>query len=146
MTGPDRPPGRRLERERGAAGVEMAIMASAFLLATFLAVGGLRISGTQGDVSAAARAAARASAQEYGPAEGQAAAQRVAADSLASLGVACAQLVVTTGGEHRPGGIVTVTVSCEVDLSDVALVGFPGRVEARSTAAELVDVVRGGGS
>jgi hypothetical protein len=68
----------------------------------------------------------------------------VASDALDSLGAACIGLEVEVGGDHRPGGIVTATVICQVDLADVTLVGFPGRTEVRATAAELVDVVRGG--
>lgn len=132
--------------ERGAAGIEMALAASAFLLATFLAVGALRISTTRSDVSASARSAARAAAQAYTPAQAEQGATAVAADVLASHGVACVDLRVRVGGELAPGSIVTATVVCQVDLADVALVGFPGSTEVEATAAEMVDVVRGGGS
>lgn len=65
------------------------------------------------------------------------------ADALADRGVACASLAVTVAGDWSPGGVVVVTVDCEVDLSDVVLAGFPGSSHATGEGIEVVDVIRG---
>lgn len=132
-------------RERGSGGVELAVAFGSVLLVLFFVVGALRVSTTRGDVSAAARAAARAASQTYSAPEAHAEATAVAEDVLAGRGVACRGLDVTLGRDHRPGAIVIVTVTCTVDLGDVVLVGFPGTDTVRATAAEMSDVVRGGG-
>ena len=118
---------------------------SSLLLVLFFVVGGLRIANTRSDVSAASRAAARAAAQGYSAQEGAAAAELVAADVLADRGVGCVGLSVEVSDDYRPGAVVSVTVTCIVDLGDVAIVGFPGTDTVRATAVEMVDVVRGGG-
>ncbi|MDH3681580.1 MAG: pilus assembly protein [Acidimicrobiia bacterium] len=137
------PRGRRYER--GAGGVELAVAFTSLLLALFFVVGALRVSTTRSDVSAAARAAARAASQAYDASDGSAEAARVAEDALVDRGVGCRELGVAASGDYRPGAIVTVTVTCTVDLGDVALVGFPGTETVTATAAEMVDVIRGGG-
>lgn len=131
--------------ERGSGGVELAVAFTSLLLVMFFVVGALRVSNTRSDVSAAARSAARAAAGSYDQAEAQQAAQGVANDALAAKGVACQNLSVTVSALYDPGSIVTATVTCTVDLSDVALVGFPGTETVQASAVELVDVVRGGG-
>ncbi len=132
------------EGQSGAGGVELAVAFSSLLLALFFVVGAMRLSTTRSDVSAASRAAARAAAQTYTAAQAEREATVVAGDLLAERGVGCRGLRVEVSDDVRPGSIVTATVSCRVDLSDVALVGFPGSSNVEATAAELVDVVRGG--
>ena len=139
------PRSTRRRSERGSGGVELAVAFSSLLLVLFFVVGGLRIANTRSDVSAASRAAARAAAQSYDAQEGTAAAKLVAEDVLADRGVGCVTLSVEASDDFRPGAIVSVTVTCTVDLGDVALVGFPGTDTVRATAIEMVDVVRGGG-
>ena len=140
----DRPAARLDRTERGATGVEMAVAASGFILATLLAVGGLRITTTRSDVSAAARSAARAAAQAYTRPEAEDLATGVAGEALAARGVACIDLRIEISGGHEPGELVAATLTCQVDLGDVTLVGFPGRTAVTATAVEMVDVVRGG--
>ncbi|MGF1597614.1 MAG: pilus assembly protein [Acidimicrobiales bacterium] len=130
--------------ERGAGAVELAAAVTALLLALFFVVGALRVSTTRSDVTAAARGAARAAAASYDRAEAMAAAETVAADVLADRGVACVGLDVAVGGDHRPGGVVTATVTCSVSLEDVSLVGFGSSETVTATAVEMVDVIRGG--
>jgi Flp pilus assembly protein TadG len=132
---------RRTRRndERGTAGVEAAFAVVALLLVGFFIIGALRVTNT------AAHAAARAAAAEYDAASANAAANRVAAGVLSDRGVACQGLNVVVGGDLTSGGVVTVEVTCTVDLSDVALAGFPGSRTLTGRGVEQVDVVRGGG-
>ncbi len=130
--------------ERGASAVELAMAFTALLLALFFVVGALRVSTTRSDVAAASRAAARAAAHAYDRPTADAEARRVAVDILADRGVACHDLVVTVSDDYAPGAIVTATVRCTVDLSDVTLVGFGESEVVEASAVEMVDVVRGG--
>jgi hypothetical protein len=50
---------------------------------------------------------------------------------------------VTANG-LRPGGAVTVTVSCTVPLSDLLLLGVPGSRTVSASATSPVDQWRGG--
>jgi Flp pilus assembly protein TadG len=134
----------RCHDDRGSAGVEAAFAVVALLLVGFFIIGALRVTNTGGDANAAAHAAARAAAGEYDLPSANAAANRVAAGVLADRGVACQGLNVNVTGDLASGGIVTVEVTCTVDLSDVALAGFPGSRTLTGRGVEQVDVVRGG--
>jgi Flp pilus assembly protein TadG len=134
----------RCNDQRGTAGVEAAFAVMALLLVGFFIIGALRVTNTGGDANAAAHAAARAAAGEYDLVSANAAASRVAAEVLADRGVACQGLNVAVRGELTSGGVVTVDVTCTVNLTDVALAGFPGSRTLTGRGVEQVDVVRGG--
>ncbi|GAA2975753.1 TadE/TadG family type IV pilus assembly protein [Actinokineospora diospyrosa] len=90
----------------------------------------------------AAHQAARAASLERTPAAAVTAARTTAGTALASAGVVCRSLVVSTvTGGMRPGGTVAVTVSCEVDLGGALLLGVPPR-QLAATAVEPVDLWR----
>jgi Flp pilus assembly protein TadG len=135
---------RRCVDDSGSAGVEAAIAVVSLLAVAFFVIGALRVTNTGGDAQAAARAGARAAAAEYDAGRAQASARRVVAGSLADRGVACRSLGVSVGGDLVAGGIVTVDVTCVVELGDVALAGFPGTRTLTGRAVEQVDVMRGG--
>jgi Flp pilus assembly protein TadG len=130
-------------RDRGSASVEAAIAVVALLAMAFFVVGALRVVGAGSDVSSAARAGARAAAAEYRPAAAQSAAAEVVSSALSDRGVACVDLAVSVSGDLSPGSVVTVDVTCTVDLGDVVLAGFPGSRTVSGHGVEYVDVVRG---
>jgi hypothetical protein len=112
----------------------------------FFVIGALRVTNSGGDVSAAARAAARAAAAERSLGAASGAASQAAVSALAGRGVACVGgPEVAVAGSVEPGGTVTVTVSCVVDLNDTALGGFDGSRTVTGRGVEYVDSVRGGG-
>ena len=130
--------------DAGTAGVETAIALTALLLVVFFAVGAVRITGTNGDVGTAARAAARAAASERTAGSGRSLAGAVAGQILADRGLACiGGPAIETSGAGVPGGVVTVTVTCNVDLGDVVFDGFPGSRAVSASATEYVDALRG---
>jgi Flp pilus assembly protein TadG len=131
--------------DAGSSSIEAAIIAPAFLALLAFGVGGLRIVGANGDVTAAAHEAARAAGSSYSFGSAQRAALRTASAVFDDRGVSCSRLRVTTGGSLEPGGVVTVTVRCTVTLADVVLSGLPGSRTVEVTASEAVDVLRGGG-
>ena len=91
----------------------------------------------------AAHQAARAASIERTPAAADAAAQSTASAALSAAGVTCESLTVDTAtGGLRPGGTVSVTISCSADFGDALLLGVPGRKRLSATAAEPVDTWR----
>ena len=137
-----RPPVERAER--GAGGVELALAATAVLMATCLVVGHLRVAMVRADVEAAARAAARAASRQHGAGAATDAIDDIVHRFLAERGVECRRLHVERRGDLAAGSTVSVTVSCTVLLTDVALAGFPGSVTVVAVGVEPVDVIRGG--
>nr|WP_256388096.1 pilus assembly protein TadE [Allokutzneria sp. NRRL B-24872] len=95
----------------------------------------------------AAHQAARAASIQRHPVAATTAARSSAANALSSAGLACTSLTVdiATGG-LRPGGTVTVTITCAVDLGDALLLGVPGTKRLSATVTEPVDTWRSGPS
>ena len=119
-----RPP----RRERGSATTELVLLTPLLILFVLFIVALGRLAHAHALVGDAAAQAARAATLHYlTPGQATQAAQRTAADALASAGVACAShsTSVDTGNDH-PGGSITVTLQCRVDLSTVIAAGFPG--------------------
>ena len=95
-----------------------------------------RLAGAQIDVDAAASNAARAGSIT----RSQAAAEQTARDDLTARGITCesTDISVNTGG-GRPGGAVTVTLSCRVRLADLSLLAVPGSRVVQASATSPVD-------
>ena len=66
-------------------------------------------------------------------------------DALDQYGMTCA--APTVAGTFTPGGSITVTVSCTVDLGDLTQLGLiPGSRTLTASATEVIDRTRGGGA
>ena len=92
--------------------------------------------------AAAVGARAAAGAQTIGGAN--ALATDVVTESLAQVGMSCGAPGVA--GDFKPGGLVTVTVTCIVDLGDITRLGpIPGSRTFTSSATEVIDRTRGAG-
>jgi len=103
-----------------------------------------RTASAHGQVDDAARDAARSASLERDAGSALAAAQRTAATSLAGNGTACAASDVSVDtAAFAPGGYVTVTVRCDVALSDLGLLGISGTRTVTSTRVSVVDQYRG---
>jgi Flp pilus assembly protein TadG len=126
----------------------MAILTPPLLLVLALAIATGRLVVASNAVDQAAADAARAaSISRTGPAALTAATQ--AADAtLAAQGLQCSALTVSVdaSGFAVPVGqaaTVTVTVTCVVDLTDVAAPGLPGHLTEQSVHTSPLDVFRG---
>lgn len=135
--------GRRHSRgsDAGSTTLELAVLAPGLLLLLGLTIVAGRIVVAGGAVEQAAAAAARSASLSRDARSAQASAREVAQDSLGQQGVRCAQLssaVDTSGFGTRLGApaSVSVEVTCDVELADVAVPGMPGtrRLEARATS------------
>jgi Flp pilus assembly protein TadG len=135
-------------RDKGSAAVETVIGVPAFLLFIALIVGAGRIAIARQAVEAAATEGARsASIARTQPVADHDAATSAAA-TLANQQLQCAttQVVVDTSGFAKPLGTpatVTVTVTCVVNLSDVAIPGLLGTLPITATMASPLDTYRG---
>jgi Flp pilus assembly protein TadG len=132
---------RQPGREDGSATAELVLVTPLLILFVLFIVGLGRLAHARAMVNDAAAQAARAATLQYlDPAQAAAAAQQTAAAALASAGLACASqsTSVDTGSDH-PGGTITVTLTCHVDLSREIAAGFPGSQTLTATFTSPVD-------
>ena len=135
---------RPRSRRRGAVSLELVLMTPIFLMLLDVAVLGGRLSQAQSAVDSAAHAAARAASLQRTVAGADHAARTVAADTLPHGGSTCATMDVNVDtGSFRPGGVVLVTVRCDVALSDLAWLPLPGSRSITGSATSAVDTFRG---
>ncbi len=162
--GPTRPPGHRRRggrwwaawwrADRGSVAAEVTLVTPfLIMLLVFVAVVIHRGVDARLRLDDAAHEAARAASIQRTSPTAIAAAQSTAASALSSAGVSCQSLAVDTAtGGMRPGGTVSVTVSCTVNFSDALILGVPGQKQLSATAVEPIDtwrsvaVTTGGGS
>jgi Flp pilus assembly protein TadG len=134
--------GGQARDDRGSGAVELVLVTPVFLLFIMLAIFIGRVNSGYRTTDAAARYAARTIAM----ARDAAAAIDVAYDQAAmtaSVGSAkCRSMDFTHAITDTE---VTVTVTCQVDLSEVNILGIPGHWETQATAVEPVDQWREGG-
>lgn len=150
MTGTRPGTGRGLrdrDPEAGFDPVGTAITIPAVFLILALTVGFTRVSAATQDVTAAVYTAARAASLARTPGTANAAAARTAAAELSSKGIGCASIdtsVDTAGFATRVGqpAAVTVTLTCRVPLSDIAVPGLPGSKTITAQAASPLDAFR----
>ncbi|MFD9735706.1 TadE/TadG family type IV pilus assembly protein [Umezawaea sp. NPDC059074] len=131
--------------ERGSTATELVLLTPLLIVLLLFVVLCGRVANTKLRINDVAHQAARAATLTRTPAQAEAAARSTAQATLASAGIACESLAVRTDTRGlSPGSTVTVTVTCVVGLSDLALLGVPGTRTFESSFASPVDVWRGG--
>jgi Flp pilus assembly protein TadG len=133
--------------ERGSASLELAVAGPALLALLGLVIVAGRVVAAGSAVEQAAAAGARAASLARDARSAQTQAERIARDSLADQGVACAPLtarVDTAGFAVRVGAAasVTVQVSCSVAIGDLAVPGMPGHRVVRAEVSSPLDRFR----
>ena len=132
-----------VSRERGSAAVELTLLAPLVVLLLLLVVAAGRLVSVRLAVDDAAHQAARTLTVARGPVPAADAAREVAASALAGR-VNCRQVTVTMGmAPDMAGGSATVTVSCVVQLSDLAGLALPSTRTITGTASSPMDIFRG---
>ena len=136
-------PGRLKREETGSVVAELVLLTPLLILVLLFVVALGRLAGARIDVDGAAAQAARAASIARDPATATAMAQQTATAALGSDNVTCAQLSVSTDtAQFQPGGLVAVTVTCTVSLSDLTGLRLPASESISSRFVEVVDTYR----
>lgn len=133
--------------DRGSAVIEAAIGVPAFMLFVVLIIAAGRVAITHQSVAAAATEAARSASIERTQTAANQAANQAAAATLSNQKLQCVSTQVTldTTGFASPVGTpatVTATVTCIVNLSDLAVPGLPGTATITETMSSPIDTYR----
>ena len=139
-------PGRPRARggDSGSAAAELVLITPLLIMIMLLIVGAGRLVDARLQVDSAARQAARAASLARDPATASAQAGATARAALASEHITCNPLGVSLDTTaFRPGGQVTVTVSCAVSLSGLSLLRLPGSETLTASFSSPVDAYRG---
>lgn len=133
----------RRRDEKGAAALELVLVAPVLLVMLLLVIGLGRMANARQEVSAVAADAARAASLERNTSLSAAAAKSAAERSLADGGMSCSGLDVDVDvSAYQPGGQVRVRVACTALLSDVAMSGLPGKQVFTSTSTVPIETYR----
>jgi len=133
--------------ERGSEAIEAAVGVPAFLLFIAVIVGGGRFAIAQQAIDAAAADAARTASIARTQSQAQSTATSGAYASLANQNLQCTakSVHVDVSGFAAPPGApasVTATVTCTVNLADVAVPGMPGDRTITATMTSPIDTYR----
>ncbi|GAA4823872.1 TadE/TadG family type IV pilus assembly protein [Nocardioides caeni] len=133
--------------ERGSAAIEAAIGVPAFALFVGLVIFGGRTATTHQALQSAAADAARSASLARNADVARADARAAATASIINQKIGCSAIDVvvdTSDFDKQPGvpGSVNVTVSCRLDLSDLAVPGVPGSRLMRATMSSPIDTWR----
>jgi Flp pilus assembly protein TadG len=130
----------RQREDDGSLVVELVVLVPVFVLFALVIVGCGRLVQARQQAVEAARAGAEAAAIMSTPSSARWAAAANAAIGPDGSSRSCTHASVRTDtSDFTPGGEVTVTVSCVVDLSDVLMPGFPGSVTVTAVQSAPID-------
>ncbi|QTE28582.1 TadE/TadG family type IV pilus assembly protein [Pengzhenrongella sicca] len=146
-------PRRRLRQrwdrgdEQGSAAVEAVILVPAFALFIGLLVFAGRTAVAHQGMQAVAADAARSASMARTPASAQAGAEEAITYSLANNNLRCAtsSVELDVSGFSAPigtPGMVTATVTCTLNLGDLAVPGVPGTHTVSASMVSVVDTWR----
>lgn len=133
--------------ERGSAAIEAAIGVPAFTLFVGLIIFGGRTATTHQALESAAADAARSASIERAAPAAQRAAEQAARSSLSNQQIHCLSMDVTVDASGFQTAVgqdanVAVTVTCRLDLSDLAVPGVPGNRTLHATVSSPIDTWR----
>ena len=133
--------------QRGSAVLEFVLLAPALLAFILLCIAGGRIWLARQTIDAAAFDAARTASIARSAQAATSGARSTAMDSLTSRQMHCvhSSVSVATAGFYVPVGqpaTVQVTLTCQMNLSDIALPGLPSTMTMTSTAGSVLDQYR----
>lgn len=135
---------RLLRREEGSTAAEFVLFAPFILAFVLVVIAFGRIALTELSIKSATGAAAREASLSSTSEQAQIGAREMAETALANAGVSCTSLtvVIDSSGINAPLGVVgtvSATVTCTLDLSDIALPGLPGTRVVTVTERSPVD-------
>jgi Flp pilus assembly protein TadG len=129
--------------ERGSVTVELVLVTPLLILLLLFVVALGRLASARIDVNGAAAQAARAASIARDPESASNAAKQTATAALADDHVTCANLAVATDTSgFSAGGTVAVTITCNVDLADLAGLRLPASTAISARSVSVVDTYR----
>lgn len=135
---------RARRSDGGSAAAELVLITPLLIVTMLLVVAAGRLAGARLQVDSAARRAARAASLARDPATAAAQADTTAQAALASEHITCDPLSVSPDtSAFRPGGQVTVQVTCTVSLAGLALLHVPVSQTLTAHFTSPIDVYRG---
>lgn len=120
--------------------IEMVVLAPVLFAVILLIVAGGRLVSAQGAVDSVSRDAARAASLARSSGDASDAARQSVGATMASVGSCDSPSMA--GTSFVAGGQVVVTVTCQVPLSDLGLVGLPGSATIKGQSTAPLDVYR----
>jgi Flp pilus assembly protein TadG len=127
----------------GSLTVELVVMTPVLFLLVLCVLAFGRISEARQEVVEAARAGAESAAVQPNSSSAQWGAALTASVGVSDGVDPCRNAQVVTDVTHfYPGGYVSVTVDCHVDLSDLPIPGFPSGTVVRATSIAPIDPYR----
>lgn len=137
----------RTRDDRGAASVEVVLIAPVIVLLIGVMIAGWRLWSARSATQQAAEAAARAASIARSGSDAQQRADQVARTNLQTLGVKCSDAAVSVdvGAFALPPGTegqVSVRVRCDVSFADLFAPGLPGGTSVTTSASERLDTFR----
>lgn len=139
--------GPRRYDERGSLAVELVLLTPALFIVILTIVAFGRVSASRQQVVDAASAGTEAASVSRDAASAASAAETDARDAIAGHAHTCERSWVSVDTSHfLPAGFVTVTVSCQVALSDLSLPGVPGSRIISASSTSPIDRYRVVGS
>jgi Flp pilus assembly protein TadG len=136
----------RAAGDDGSAAAELVLITPLLILILMLIVAAGRLTDARLQVDSAAMQAARAASLARDPATAASQANATAQAALASEHVTCDPLNVTPDmAAFRPGGQVSVQVTCTVSLAGLTLLHLPGSQTLTASFTSPIDVYRGAG-
>lgn len=126
--------------ERGTTTVELVVLAPVIFALMAFIVGLGRSADARGRLTGAARDAARAASLSPTASAADAAARETVLADLDGAGLECRSPQISTDTrQFKPGGRVSVTIRCTLDLSALVVSGLPGRTTLSAHADAPLD-------
>ncbi len=119
--------------------LEMVLLAPLLIMFIMVVVFFGRYVSVRGDVEAASRDAVRAASFERDDGSAADAAQQAAEAAVGGKWV-CEQ--TDRSGDFAPGEVITVTLSCEIPLKSLGLIGLSGSKTFTATSQAPLDLYR----
>jgi Flp pilus assembly protein TadG len=129
--------------ECGSLTVELVLLTPALLIVILTIAAFGRVSEARQLVAEAAGAGAQAAAVGMSPSSAVSDAESDASAVLSGHLRTCDHPAIGTDTSHfYPGGLVTVTVTCSIALSDLAVPGMPGTATVQASSTAPIDPYR----
>ena len=129
--------------DRGSSTVELVLLTPALLIVVLTIVAFGRVSESRQQVAEAASAGAEAATVASDASDAVSVAESDATAEVSGHLRSCVHPLIETDTSHfYPGGFVTVTVTCDIGLSDLVVPGLPRTTSIQASSTAPIDPYR----